>query len=537
MNAAVRCTTHPRVSTGPSRYTPAMPAPILTVRDIRRVETAAFARTPPPPLMERAGLAAAEVARNLLGERSRVLVLAGPGNNGGDAFVVARHLRSWWFDVAVMFVGDVARLPPDAAAALVAWRDSGGTLVADWPDGPPHDLVIDGLFGIGLQRPLAGAMAALVERANACGSRILALDVPSGLDADTGRVLGTAIRADDTVTFIALKPGLLTLDGPDHAGAVHVADLGIDRALVDASSGRMLEASDVANVLPPRRKNSHKGSHGDLWILGGAAGMAGAALLAARAGLLAGAGRVFVAMPDEGLAVDPLQPELMLRPGCTPAAWSDAACLVVGPGLGQSDTSARWLDAALALNVPLVLDADALNLIAASPDRQQLLAGRTAPTVLTPHPAEAGRLLGDGTAAVQCDRLAVALAMAAKFSAHVVLKGVGSVCAAPDGRWWINASGNPGLAAAGMGDVLAGIVGALIAQGADAGAALRAAVHLHGLAADRLVASGVGPVGMTASEVAHAARDVFNGLRSTCREPAKPGAAHVDRSASAGRGA
>jgi hydroxyethylthiazole kinase-like uncharacterized protein yjeF len=430
-----------------------MSEPILTVRDIRRVETAAFAQTPPPPLMERAGLATAEIARDLLGEGARVLVLAGPGNNGGDAFVVARHLRSWWFDVDVLFAGDAAKLPPDAAAALSSWRDSGGTCVADWPDGPHHDLVIDGLFGIGLQRPLEGAMAALVDRANACGSRILALDVPSGLDADTGRVLGTAIRADDTVTFIALKPGLLTLDGPDHAGEPSTSPTSgsIVRSSTHRRAAGCSRRPTSRTVLPPRPKNSHKGTHGDLWILGGAAGMAGAALLSARAGLLGGAGRVLVAMPDGALALDPLQPELMLRPGCTPDAWTDAACLVVGPGLGQSGTSARWVDAALALPVPLVLDADALNLIANSPDRQRLVAGREAPTVLTPHPAEAGRLLGAGTASVQSDRLAAALALAAQFRADVVLKGVGSVCAAPDGRWWINGSGNPGLAAGGHG--------------------------------------------------------------------------------------
>lgn len=486
---------------------------IHIVRDIRRIETAALALTSPPPLMERAGLAAAEVARALLGERSRVLVLAGPGNNGGDAFVVARHLRSWWLDVEVLFAGTAGKLPPDAAAAFDAWIAAGGTVRTDWPGGAAPDLVIDGLFGIGLQRPLDGAPAALVARANGCGARILALDVPSGLDADTGQVLGTAVRADDTVTFIALKPGLLTLDGPDHAGAVHVADLGLDRALVDASTGRLLDVSAVATVLPRRPKNSHKGSHGDLWILGGGAGMTGAALLSARAGLLAGAGRVLVAMPDGALAVDPIQPELMLRPGCTPDAWAAAACLVVGPGLGRSGTSARWLDAVLEMKVPLVLDADALNLIAGSPDTRRRVAERAAPTVLTPHPAEAGRLLGSGTASVQSDRLAAAHELARRFRAEVVLKGVGSVCASPDGRWWINASGNPGLAAAGMGDVLAGIVGALIAQGAEPGAALRAGVHLHGLAADRLVDAGIGPVGLTASEVARAARDAFNALR------------------------
>lgn len=486
---------------------------IHIVSDIRRIETVASALTPPPPLMERAGLAAAEVARALLGERSRVLVLAGPGNNGGDAFVVARHLRSWWLDVEVLFTGAQGKLPPDAAAAFDAWIAAGGTVRTDWPDGPTPDLVVDGLFGIGLQRALDGAPAALVARANGCGARILALDVPSGLDADTGRVLGTAIVATDTVTFIALKPGLLTLDGPDHAGRVHVADLGVDRAIAAPDAGRTLDASDVATVLPARRRNSHKGSHGDLWILGGGAGMAGAALLSARAGLLAGAGRVLVAMPDGTLAVDPLQPELMFRPDAAPDDWADAACVVAGPGLGSSATSAHWLDATIEMAMPIVLDADALNLIARDPARHRAVAARRAPTVLTPHPAEAGRLLGGGTSAVQSDRLAAARVLATRFRADVVLKGVGSICAAPDGRWWINASGNPGLAAAGMGDVLAGIVGALVAQGGEPGAALRAGVHLHGLAADRLVDAGIGPVGLTAGEVARAARDVFNALR------------------------
>lgn len=493
-----------------------MAAPILLPEDIRRVEAAAFAQDPPAPLMERAGLAAAELARERLDDGQRVLVLAGPGNNGGDAFIVARHLAAWWHTVEVLFTGDAARLPADAAAALARWREAGGTLRTDWPGVRP-DLIIDGLFGIGLARDLSGMHADLIARANASGVPILALDVPSGLDATTGAVHGTAIRATDTATFIALKPGLLTLDGPDHAGRVHVCPLGLD--LSAAGGGAQIEDDTVADVVPPRRRNSHKGSHGDLWIVGGAPGMAGAALLAARAGLLLGAGRVLVGMQERSLALDPMHPELMLRAGVDDPELARAACIVVGPGLGTSASAAAALDACLARPVPVVIDADALNLIAADPAFANRMAARAAPAVMTPHPAEAGRLLGTGTAGVQADRLRGALELARRFRSHVVLKGVGSLCAAPDGRWWINTSGNPGLAAAGMGDVLAGIVGAFIAQGAAPDLALRAAVHLHGLAADRLRETLGGEPGMTASEVTLAARGEWHRLAAAGRRP------------------
>lgn len=481
--------------------------PIYRTEDIRRIESAAFAMNPSPSLMARAGLAAAELARTLMGERSRALVFAGPGNNGGDAFVLARHLREWWLDATVVFPGTPDRLPTDAREAFERWREAGGTTLPDWPADLDADLLVDGLFGIGLERDLAGPWAALAARMNAAPAPALALDVPSGLHADSGRVLGTAIRAQHTVTFIALKPGLLTLDGPDHVGTIHVAPIGLDAAAIVPPSGSVISDDVVRRALPPRPRNSHKGHYGSVAVVGGAAGMAGAALLAGRAALHVGAGRVHVGMlaPD-ALVVDTNQPELMLRSGHDVVNLQGASVLVMGPGLGQSHQAAAMLELAVERDVPLVLDADALNLVAMERARQASVKGRVAPTIVTPHPAEAARLLQTTTASVQADRVTAALRIALELNAWVVLKGAGSVCAGPDGSWHVNTSGNPGMAAAGMGDVLSGIVGALLAQDASPRDALLAAVRLHGLAGDHVAAQVGGPLGLTASEVSLAAR-------------------------------
>lgn len=457
--------------------------------------------------MERAGLAAAELARSILADGQRVLVVAGPGNNGGDGFVVARHLKSWWYNVTVLFTGSEHKLAPDAAAALAAWRSVGGTTTDRWPQDMQPDLIVDALFGIGLERPLEGAMADLVMRMNGSGVPVLALDVPSGLHADTGRVLGIAVEADHTATFIALKPGLLTLDGPDHAGELHVFDLGLDGP--GSLSGHLLDLSILQTALPPRRNNTHKGSFGNAGIIGGADGMVGAALLAGRAALKLGAGRAFVGCLS-GASVDAAQPELMLRPAADLVALDGLSVLAVGPGLGPSDAARTLVASAIGRDVPLLLDADALNLVAADPRLAEEVARRSGDTLLTPHPAEAARLLGCTTAEVQSDRIANALLLAERYHAAVVLKGAGSVCALPDGRWFINPSGNPGLASGGMGDVLAGIVAALVAQGCPPVTALLAGVHLHGLAGDRLREAIGGPVGITASEVTDAARAILN---------------------------
>jgi hydroxyethylthiazole kinase-like uncharacterized protein yjeF len=462
-------------------------------------------------LMEKAGLAAARLARDLARDGLPVLVLAGPGNNAGDAFVAARWLKTWWFEVHLVFLGDRATLPADAAAACDAWLASGGATIAEIPAGGNYGLVIDGLFGIGLTRPLDGRYAQLIAQANALTAPVLAIDIPSGLCADTGRVLGSTVRADHTLTFLGLKPGLFTLDGPDHAGEIHLDDLGIDpSARSAAGSGQLL---DTPPALPAcRRKNSHKGSHGSVAVLGGATAMTGAALLAARAALLSGAGRVYAGLlADNAPAVDPVQPELMLRDAAALLELDQLDALVAGPGLGRSELAERLLQSALRHPAPLLLDADALNLAAGSADlRPQVARRQPGTTVITPHPGEAADLLGTTIPAIQDDRIAAALALAREYNAVAVLKGCGSVIALPDGRWFINSSGNPGMAGAGMGDVLAGIIGGLLAQGMSCESATLLGVHLHGAAADRLVAAGVGPVGLTASEVGLSARDLLN---------------------------
>jgi hydroxyethylthiazole kinase-like uncharacterized protein yjeF len=457
--------------------------PIYLSEDIRRIERAAGAAE--PALMERAGAAAAEVALRLVADKAKdVLVLAGPGNNGGDARIVAQRLREKFFRVEL--ASEMRQIPQRS------WG-----------------LVVDGLFGIGLARDIAGEHAALVEYVNRQRCPVLALDIPSGLHADTGRVLGHAVRATHTVTFIALKPGLLTLDGPDHCGEIFVAPLDLDLSSLNAPQAWVAEPGLFRDLLKPRPRNFHKGMAGSLGLLGGAAGMAGAALLAARAALRMGAGRVYAGLLDEKISLDGQNLELMLRHP-DDALGQDLDALVVGPGIGDSERAEALVAAALASDLPCVLDADALNLISESGDLRHACARRGADTLLTPHPAEAARLLALTTADVQADRIKAARILAANLNAHVVLKGAGSVLAARDGHWFINTSGNPGMASAGMGDALAGILGALLAQRYSGESALVLGTHLHGAAADALVQEGVGPIGLTASEVIDAARRLWN---------------------------
>ena len=457
-----------------------MSEPIYLSKDIRRIEQAAK----DAPLMQRAGEAAAALAARLCTDNAKdVLVLAGPGDNGGDARIAAERLRQKFFRVTVAGAAEAAALPVDRR-----WG-----------------LVVDGLFGIGLAREIEGDYARLVEYANSQDCPVLALDIPSGIAADTGRVLGRAVRATHTITFIALKPGLLTLDGPDHCGEVSVADLGLDLKKLARPAAWVAGPQLFADVLKARPRNFHKGKAGSLGILGGAAGMTGAALLAGRAALKLGAGRVYVGMLEE-TSIDPVTPELMLRQP-DDALGQDLDAMVIGPGLGQSERAQALLGAVLASEQPCVLDADALNLLADDKDLRAACQKRGADTLVTPHPGEAARLLAASVADVQGDRLGAAQRIAAELNAHVVLKGNGSLLVARDGHWYINATGNPGMASAGRGDVLSGILGALLAQRLSGEATLVLGVHLHGLAAD---ATGIG-VGLTASELIEPARRLWNG--------------------------
>ncbi len=486
-------------------------SPIYTTAAMRRLE--ALAAGGALTLMERAGAAAAEAARRMCGEKSRsILVVAGPGNNGGDAFEAAARLKGEFFRVTVVFAGERGKLPKDAQAALGKWESAGGTLLADIPREAHFDLVIDGLFGIGLTRPLAGAYAALVGRMNALGAPILSLDIPSGINADTGAVMGCAVRATRTVTFIAHKPGPLMLDGPDHCGELSLDSLGKTQPeLLIEPEGRLLDAAILDGVPAPRPKNFHKGRAGSVGVLGGGAGMVGAAVIAARAALKCGAGRVYVGLlTPRPPYLDYVQPELMLRKPAELLASDLVDVLIAGPGMGVAAPGPKLLGSALKTEAALVLDADALNLIAANRRLGAVLAKRTRPSVLTPHPGEAARLLGRTTEQVQADRLAAARAIAHNFRSFTVLKGNGSIIAEPGGKFWINPSGNSGMASAGMGDALSGMVAALCAQGAAPLQALLAGTYLHGAAADALVAAGAGPVGITASEVIEAARRLIN---------------------------
>ena len=306
---------------------------------------------------------------------------------------------------------------------------------------------------------------------------------------------------------------MLTAHGADAAGSVSLHDLGIDAAAAAPDCGRFITWSVARHWLHRRLRNTHKGSFGTLGIIGGAAGMTGAPLLAGRAAVFAGAGKVHLGfVSDAAPAIDFAHPELMLRGAdeVLRANVSAASALIVGPGLGQSRLAADYLGRALSKAVPLVLDADALNLLALEPALANRLCNRTQPTLLTPHPAEAARLLQTSTAVIQADRVAMARKIAERFKTAVALKGAGTVCAFPDGQWSINGSGNPGLASAGSGDVLAGIAGALLAQGYAPERALQLAVCVHGAAADGLVASGTGPIGLAASDLAPAVRELLN---------------------------
>ena len=465
-----------------------------------------------PPLMERAGVAAAELALTLqAGLKGRPLILAGPGNNGGDAFVVARLLKQRGLEPAVVFFGEASKLPADARKAHAAWSAL-GRCHGDIPPGE-YGLLVDGLFGIGLSRPLTQPWLSLIDRINAYRGPVLALDCPSGLNADTGACHPVAVRATHTITFIAHKPGLLTLDGPDHCGEIMVADLGLgDDADAADDAGHVNAPELFGSLLVPRKRNSHKGSYGNVAVIGGAPTMAGAALLAGQAALKLGGGRIYVGMLER-VPVDYGQPELMLRPASDAIGIANA--IAIGPGLGQSIEALNLLRAAIENALPLVIDADALNLLAAHPVLARQLARRheaARSTLLTPHPAEAARLLDVSTELIQSDRVKYALELAHRFHAVVALKGCGTIIATPAGRWYVNTTGNPGLASAGTGDVLTGFCAALLAQGGDVKAVALGATWLHGAAADRLVAAGDGPIGIAAGELVVAARRLLNEL-------------------------
>lgn len=492
------------------------PCALFDIDASRAVEAEALAWHAPHELMQRAGTAVARLALAVAPHARHVWVACGPGNNGGDGLVAGTLLHRAGRDVRVSLIGDAARLPPDASLALTAALRCGLPVTADLPDAAA-DLAIDALLGLGASRAPQGAIADAITCLNRGAATVLAVDLPSGLNAGTGQLLGAdAVRATHTLSLLTLKPGLFTAAGRDMAGQVWLDTLGVAASALPPSA-RLAGAIDLRNALEIRHHDSHKGSYGDVAVVGGARGMTGAALLAARAVLASGAGRVFVNLLDAcGHAVDLQQAELMFR-----AEWwrSDpavlAGCTVVC-GCGGGSAVREALPTLLARAPRLVLDADALNALAADEALRQQLdarASRGQATVLTPHPLEAARLLNTGAAAIQADRLRAARALSSRHACVVLLKGSGSIVAAPDTVVVINPTGNGLLASAGTGDVLAGWVGGLWAQlsratGAAAAAhqAALAAAWLHGHAADRLLAQAPGSLALRAGDLSELMR-------------------------------
>ncbi|MDO8249023.1 MAG: NAD(P)H-hydrate dehydratase [Rhodoferax sp.] len=457
---------------------------LYSVDATRRIEHAAQATLPPHTLMQRAGLAVAQLALAIAPHAQRIWIACGPGNNGGDGLEAAMHLQRWGKLPIVTWLGSPDNAPPDAAASHQRAVDAGVTFADVPPDA--YDLCIDALLGIGARvRAPAGRMADWIERINAGAAPVLAVDLPTGLHADTGHAAQPTVNASHTLSLLTLKPGLFTADGRDAAGTVWLDDLDVhsDPTNQEGTSPTTWLAGAPAIAL--RRHASHKGSYGDVAVVGGAPGMTGAALLAASAALHAGAGRVFVGLLDGGtLTVDTHQPELMFRP----VHALDFKTMTVVCGCGGGDAVRGPLSKVLSTSSAVVIDADALNSIANDTQLQTLLIARgkrSAATVLTPHPLEAARLLGTTAAQVQHDRLAAAQQLAQRFDCTVVLKGSGTVIAAPGQTPVINPTGNARLATAGTGDVLAGMVGAGMAGGLNAFEAACQTVYQHGRAADR----------------------------------------------------
>lgn len=487
----------------------AEPIPLHDSAAARRLEARAAATLAPHTLMQRAGLGVARLAAAVAPHTGTITVLAGPGNNGGDGFEASLHLLQPGRDLCVWFLGDAARLPADAAASLQragaagvrieAWSESSTDALNARGAGGDH-LVIDALLGRGLGRPAEGPMAGAIEAINRSGAQVLAVDLPSGLPADTGAITTGAayVRADATLALLSLAPGLFTAQGRDAAGRIWWDDLAVSGR--DEPPVAWLNTPQPFTAAPLQRRHAqHKGSFGDVRVVGGAAAMTGAALLAGRAALRAGAGRVYIHLLDpQAPRLDATSPELMFGGPLAGAQLGPQTTALAGCG-GGGDI-AQALPLLIEQAVRLVLDADALNAIAAQPAWQDALRERGQlglATVLTPHPLEAARLLdpqAPSVSGVQHDRLDAARQLAERYAAVVVLKGSGTVIAAPGQTPWINPTGSAALAVPGSGDVLAGwLAGLWSPQPSHLDAALgaaRLAVFRHGQLAERLQPDG-----------------------------------------------
>ncbi len=487
-----------------------LPVEVYSAASVRAMDRRAIeeAGIPGYTLMQRAGEAALAVARRHWPAARSICVLCGSGNNAGDGYVVARLARAAGLDVRVAAVSDPQNLRGDAARAHADFVAQGGL---SQPFGTEAfegaELIVDALLGTGVDRPLEGAYADAIRRLNARTAPVLALDIPSGIDGSTGESRGIAVRATRTIAFLALKSGYYLGDAPDHLGALEFAGLGVPDAVRESEQPvmRRIDGRAAAEALPPRRRSAHKGDHGRVLVVGGHA-MSGAARLAGEAALRSGAGLVTVATAEsarsaivagrpEIIAVAPVDADALARL----AAAADA--VAVGPGLGTNEAAARVFDAVAQASRALIVDADALTLLAVRPRR-------SAAWILTPHPGEAARLLGSTVDAVQRDRLAAARAIVERFGGTCVLKGAHSLVDGSVPAPWVCDRGNPGMATAGSGDVLTGVITALLAATGDAGLAAAAGVFLHARAGDRAASAGMR--GMIAGDIVAELRGVVN---------------------------
>jgi ADP-dependent NAD(P)H-hydrate dehydratase / NAD(P)H-hydrate epimerase len=471
-------------------------------------------------LMENAGLRVVEAAR-ASGPHKKIVILVGPGNNGGDGLVAARHLRGE-ADVSVWLAADADSCRGDALTNLTILTRLGHPLCLLKQDSDLSvleaelkgaDLVIDALLGTGTTREVSGVLAAAIRAVNLADKHVLSVDIPSGICADSGRVLGEAVRATRTVTFGLPKRGLLLFPGASYAGCLETVDIGLPPQLLSVPGLALLTEPTVRGLLPRRPPDGHKGTFGTVLLVGGSPGMTGAAVLAARAALRGGAGLVTAACP---LSVQPVVAAMMAEATTLPLPenrrgylqaeslyplrkkWQSCAAVAVGPGLStDADIMPVLAGIMRECPLPLVLDADALTLLARQPELADI---REAGTVLTPHPGEAARLLGSTSTKVQEDRLGAVQALALRYRSVVVLKGAHTLVADTGGAIVLNTTGNSGMATGGSGDVLTGLIASLLAQGLGPFDAARAAVYLHGVAGD-LAAALLGEEAMTAGDL------------------------------------
>ena len=492
-------------------------------------------------LMENAGAAVCRFINDLIGSANKsIAVVCGIGNNGGDGFVVAKRLLEGGAKVRVLLA--LGAPTTDDARKFLGECESAGirTLSFTAEEEKPEfaktiensDIIVDAIFGVGFHGVVSGELSEVIGMINASHGLVVSVDVPSGVDSDSGEVSGACVRADHTVTFSTRKPGHVIYPAVDYCGEVHVAAIGIDDHVIREQEHHIstIDYDDVCRCFPKRERNTHKGVFGKLLCICGSLGMAGSATFAGKAAVMSGVGMVEMAVPAEiypivaGNLVDPVYVLLNSAKSGTVSAGSipllleklkDVTAVMIGCGMGRGKDVTEVVEAVIRhSDVPIVIDADGLNAIK---DDLGVLGEAKAPIVMTPHPGEMARLVGKTNTEVQSQRLEVASSFAMTFGVYMVLKGANTVCATPDGRIMINLTGNPGMSKSGSGDVLAGLLGSLLAQGMGPEEAAASAVHIHGLAGDR-AAESYSQHSMTANDIIIEFSEIFSDIERASRE-------------------